>query len=153
MDSYSWHYVIISVGRVAQSVQRLTTGWTVRNRIPVGTRFSARPDRPWDPPSLLYNGYQVFSGGRGGGGVGLTPHPHLMPKGPRKEQSYTSTHLKACVAYKKGENRVPSHVIHEHIFSGHLQTKGDNTGFANQTHRSIANVVPQHRKSWTRGKA
>jgi len=41
------------VGRVAQLVQRLTTGWTVRNRIPVGTRFSARPDRPWGPPTLL----------------------------------------------------------------------------------------------------
>ena len=27
--------------------------WTVRDRIPVGTRFSARPDRPWGPPSLL----------------------------------------------------------------------------------------------------
>jgi len=22
-------------------------------RIPVGTRFSTRPDRPWGPPSLL----------------------------------------------------------------------------------------------------
>jgi hypothetical protein len=22
-----------------------------------------RPDRPWDPPSLLYNGYQVFARG------------------------------------------------------------------------------------------
>ena len=42
-----------SVGRVAQSVLRLTTGWTVRDRIPVGTRFSAGPDRPWGPPSLL----------------------------------------------------------------------------------------------------
>ena len=31
----------------------LTTGWTVRDRISVGTRFSARPDRPWGPPSLL----------------------------------------------------------------------------------------------------
>ena len=30
-----------------------TTGRTVRDRIPVGTRFSARPDRPWGPPSLL----------------------------------------------------------------------------------------------------
>ena len=28
-------------------------GWTVRDRIPVGTIFSARPDRPWGPPSLL----------------------------------------------------------------------------------------------------
>jgi hypothetical protein len=25
--------------------------------------FRTRPDRPWDPPSLLYNGYQVFSEG------------------------------------------------------------------------------------------
>ena len=31
----------------------LTTGWTVRDRIPVGTKFSARQNRPWGPPSLL----------------------------------------------------------------------------------------------------
>ena len=54
------HYV----GRVAQSIKRLATGWTVRDRIPVGTRFYARPDRPWGPPSLLYNGYRVFPGGK-----------------------------------------------------------------------------------------
>jgi hypothetical protein len=29
-----------------------------------GARFSARPDRPWGPPSLLYNGYRVFPGGK-----------------------------------------------------------------------------------------
>ena len=34
------------VGRVAQSVERLTMGWTVRDRIPVGTGFSALPYRP-----------------------------------------------------------------------------------------------------------
>jgi len=27
-------------------------------------RFSACPDRPWGPPSLLYNGYRVFPGGK-----------------------------------------------------------------------------------------
>ena len=27
-------------------------------------RFSARPDRPWCPPSFLYNGYRVFLGGK-----------------------------------------------------------------------------------------
>jgi len=32
--------------------------------IPVGTRFSARPDRPWGPLSLLQNGYRVFTGGK-----------------------------------------------------------------------------------------
>jgi len=31
---------------------------------PVGTRFSAHPERPWCPPSLLYNVYQVFPGGK-----------------------------------------------------------------------------------------
>ena len=34
------------------------------NVILVGTRFSAHLDRPWGPPSLLYNGYQVFPGGK-----------------------------------------------------------------------------------------
>ena len=34
------------------------------DRIPVGTRFSARPDRPCGPPSHLQNGYRVFSGGK-----------------------------------------------------------------------------------------
>ena len=31
---------------------------------PGGARFSARPDRPWGPPSLVYNGYRVFPGGK-----------------------------------------------------------------------------------------
>jgi len=39
-------------------------GWTLRDRIPGGMRFSARPDRLWGPPSLLYNGYRVFPGGK-----------------------------------------------------------------------------------------
>jgi len=30
----------------------------------VATRFSARPDRPWGPPSLLHNGHLVFPGGK-----------------------------------------------------------------------------------------
>ena len=38
--------------------------WRFGDRIPVGTRFSARPDRPWGPPRLLYNGYRVFPGGK-----------------------------------------------------------------------------------------
>jgi hypothetical protein len=42
---------------VAQSVQLLATGWTVRGINPIaGKRFSLRrnlPDRPWSPPSLL----------------------------------------------------------------------------------------------------
>ena len=29
-----------------------------------GEIFRTPPDRPWDPPSLLYNGYRVFPGGK-----------------------------------------------------------------------------------------
>ena len=33
-----------------------------------GARFFCTcPDRPWDPPSLLYNGYRVFPGGKAAG--------------------------------------------------------------------------------------
>jgi len=61
LDSIFCNLYTYVVGRVAQ---RLTTGWTVRDRISVGTRFSTRPDRPWGPPSLMYNGYRVFPGGK-----------------------------------------------------------------------------------------
>ena len=61
---YIYTHRNIYVGPVAQSVYRLTMGLTVRDRIPLGTRFSARPDRPCGPLSLLYNGYRVFPGGK-----------------------------------------------------------------------------------------
>jgi hypothetical protein len=57
---------------IAQSVYRLVTGWAVRGSNP-------GPDRPWCPPNLLYNGYRVFPGGKGGRRVTLTTHPHLVP--------------------------------------------------------------------------
>jgi len=80
-----------TVDWVAQSVQWLTTGWTVRDRIPVGTRFSAHPDRPWSPPSFLYNGYRVFPG------VKVRPRraaDHSSPSSAAvmEEYSYTCTH-------------------------------------------------------------
>jgi len=34
-------------------------GWTIRGSNPGGSGiFHTRPDRPWGPPSLLYNGYR-----------------------------------------------------------------------------------------------
>ena len=51
------------MGPVAQSVWRLITDWTVQGSIPRwGENF--RPNRPWGPTSLLYNGYRVFPGGK-----------------------------------------------------------------------------------------
>ena len=50
---------------IAQSVQRLATGWTVRGSNPGGGEiFRTCPDRPWGPPSLIYNGYRIFPGGK-----------------------------------------------------------------------------------------
>jgi len=31
---------------------------------PSGEGFSTHPDRPWGPPSLLYDGYRVFPRGK-----------------------------------------------------------------------------------------
>jgi hypothetical protein len=53
------------IGRVAQSVQRLPTGWTVRGSNPRGGEiFRTGSDRPWGPSNLLYDGYLVFLGGK-----------------------------------------------------------------------------------------
>ena len=40
-----------------------------------GEIFRTRPDLPWGPPSLLYNGYQVFSGGKAAGAWCWPPTP------------------------------------------------------------------------------
>ena len=47
-----------------------------------GARFSARLDRPWSPPSLLYNGYRVFPGGkeRAGRDADLSPPSSAVVK-------------------------------------------------------------------------
>jgi len=42
---------------IAQSVQQLATGWTVRGQNHGGGDvFLAHPDRPWGPPTLLHEG-------------------------------------------------------------------------------------------------
>jgi hypothetical protein len=43
----------------------LATGWTVRgSNYGGGKIFRTCPERPWGQPSLLYNGYRVFPGGK-----------------------------------------------------------------------------------------
>jgi len=61
---------------IAQSVQRLATGWTVRVSNPGGGDiFRTHPDRPWGPHSLLYNGYRVFPDGKAAEAWGWPPTP------------------------------------------------------------------------------
>ena len=66
-------------------------GWTVQDRIPVTTSFSARPDRPWGPPSLLYNGYQIFPAGKLRPGR-AADHSPPSSAAVMEQYSYTSTH-------------------------------------------------------------
>jgi len=50
--------------------------WTVRGSNPGGGEiFRTCPDRPWGPPSLLYNGYRVFPGGKDWPGRDADPLP------------------------------------------------------------------------------
>jgi len=64
------------MGRVAQSVQRLATGWTVRGSNPGWGEISRTcPDRSWGPPSLLYNGYWVLPGTKERPGRDADPSP------------------------------------------------------------------------------
>jgi hypothetical protein len=69
------------VGRVAQSVQRLATGWTLWESNPGGGEiFRTCPDRPWGPLSLLYNGYGAFPVGRKRPGRDADPSPPSSAK-------------------------------------------------------------------------
>ena len=67
-----------------------------------GEIFRIRPDRPWGPPSLLYNGYRVFPGDKAAGGAVLTTHPHLSAE-VTKGYSYTSTHPLGLRGLLQGE--------------------------------------------------
>jgi hypothetical protein len=70
-------FTIISVGRVAYTVQRLSTDWTVRGSNPGGgARFSAPVQTdPEAHPASCTMGTRSFQGVRCGRGVTLIPHP------------------------------------------------------------------------------
>jgi len=55
-----------------------------------GEIFRTCPDRPWGPPSLLYNGYRVFPGGKERPGRDADPSPSFSAV-VMKGYSYTST--------------------------------------------------------------
>ena len=53
-----------------------------------GEIFRTYPDRPWGPPSLLYNGYRVVPGGKGGRGRGVEHPPPSSAEVLRDLQLY-----------------------------------------------------------------
>jgi hypothetical protein len=67
-----------------------------------------RPSRPaLRPVKPPVKWVPVFSGGRGGRGIGLTPTPSKC-RGPRKSRAIPLLTLRACVAYKMGEPYLPN---------------------------------------------
>ena len=69
---------------------RLATGCMFRGSNPSeGDIFRTRPERPWGPTSLLYNGYRVFPGGKVTGAWPWPPTP-IWSRGWRKSRT---THL------------------------------------------------------------
>jgi hypothetical protein len=69
-------FPITTWAEIAQSLQGLVTGWTVRgSNTGGGEIFRTRPDQPWGPPSPLYNGYRVFPGGKAAGAWRWPPTP------------------------------------------------------------------------------
>ena len=89
--------IIYNVARIALSVQRLATCWTVRGSNHNGDEiFRTRPDRPWGPASLLYNGYRISLPELKRLGRGVNNTPHLSPR-LKKEYSYTYSPLCAFV--------------------------------------------------------
>ena len=72
MIGYSFFYEYLFASRLA-------TGWKVRGSNPGGGEiFRTYSYRLRSPPSLLYNGYRFFPGGKSGLDVVLTTHPHLV---------------------------------------------------------------------------
>ena len=82
-------YVIMMKSGPGSPVQRLVTGRSVRGSNPGGGEISRTcPDRPWGPPSLLYNGYRVFPGGKERPGRDTDPSPPSSAVGYERVQLY-----------------------------------------------------------------
>ena len=88
-------------------------GWTVRgSNSDEGEIFCTRPDRPWGPSSILYNGYRIFAGvKRSERGVYHTSH--IAPR-LKKKYSYASTPPLAYIASSKVE-----WTLNQFLFSPH----------------------------------
>jgi len=77
------------MGKGLGSVVSIATGYKSRVQIPVGSKICRTcPDRPWGPPSLLYNGYWVFPGGKEQLGHDADPSPPSSATGHERVELY-----------------------------------------------------------------
>ena len=67
----------------------MATDWMVRESNPDwGEIFGTCPDRPWGPPSPLYNRYRVFPGGKERPGRDADPSPPSSAVGHERVELY-----------------------------------------------------------------
>ena len=88
-----------------------------------GEIFPTSPDRPWSPPSLLYNGYRVFPGGKVLQGRDADPSPLLVQRS-KIEQSYASTLPKGLRGLWKGETYLYQHARSPEYQNSNLFSEG-----------------------------
>ena len=66
---HTYRIIIIIIIAIRYGLDRLGSN------LGTGEIFRTRPDRPWGPPSLLYNRYRVFPGGKAAGAWRWPPTP------------------------------------------------------------------------------
>ena len=66
-------------GQLSRYSDWLRAGRSGDRILAAGEIFRTCPDRPWGQPSLLYNGYRVFPGGKERPGRDADPSPLLVP--------------------------------------------------------------------------
>jgi len=133
-SSYFRLVLILSVGR--GSVFGIATGyWLDGPRIESrwGEIFCICPDRPWDPPSLLYNGYRVFPGGKERPVRDVDPSPPSSPVGHERVQLYLYSPYGPYGLYRASVRPVQRctfniillypHRYSSHIFPSNVSTK------------------------------
>jgi len=74
------HVATLGPGQLSRYSDSLRAGQSGGSNPGGGEIFRTRPDRPWGPPSLLYNGYRVFPGGKERPGRGVDHPPDLAPR-------------------------------------------------------------------------
>jgi hypothetical protein len=74
--------------------------------------FRTYPDRLRGPPSLLYNGYRVLPGGKGGRGVMLTTHHLLVPR-LRKSRAIPPLTLWVLLGLLRGSLYLLQNTLHK----------------------------------------
>jgi len=115
-------YLFFTWAGLAQSVQRITTGWTVRgSNLCGGKIFLTRQGRPWGPPSLLYNWYWVFPEGyRRSIAIYLLPLSAFVA-------SYRATLTFNVLIFYRHYLRFPSSRVRCHLFvCGHMLVRINN---------------------------